>query len=230
MDVRERGLAAELTRASVPFTTVALDVGDFLIQNAEGEPLLVAERKSHTDFAASNTDGRYREQRARLMAVRGSGVAVLYILEGIWPTGDTETQLKRLTSRLILRYSMPVLMATSVQDTARWCRLLLSQLADEPTVFQPDSVSAATSAMSGFTAALNTVKKGNKTAGGTASAMLSAIPGFGAKRVTALMAEKSIAELAGLTAAQISELTVGGKRLGPALGFSIYESLRAKTV
>ena len=120
LDNRERALAMELTRLAVPFVCAVLDVGDFLIQNAAGAPLLVAERKSLADFAASNADGRYREQRARLMAVRGGGAAVVYILEGGW-TGDdarlfgggrtTEGQLRRLTTRLILRYGMPVIAA-----------------------------------------------------------------------------------------------------------------------
>jgi ERCC4-type nuclease len=235
LDVRESRLAEALTLLKVPFSTAALDVGDLVIQNAEGEPLLVAERKSHADFAASNADGRYREQRARLMAVRGSGVAVLYILEGIWTETEgklygrtNEAQLKRLTTRLILRYGLPVLAADSIMDTARWCRTLLAQLTDDPTVFQPESEAAAANVMSGFTAALNTVKKGNKTPGGTAHAMLSAVPGLGLKRVEALLAEKSLVELAAMTATDIADITAGGKRLGPALGTTLYECMRAK--
>jgi len=235
LDVRESRLGEALTILAVPFTMAALDVGDFVIQNEEGEPLLVAERKSHADFAASNADGRYREQRARLMAVRGSGVAVLYILEGIWMETEarvygrtTEAQLKRLTTRLLLRYGMPVLAADTLMDTARWCRTLLAQLTDDPAVFHPDSEAATTDAMSGFTAALNIVKKGNKTAGGTAHAMLSAVPGLGSKRVSALLAEKSIAELVAMSASEIGVLLVGGKRLGPKLGETLYNCFRIK--
>ena len=235
VDVREKRLAEALTVLDCPYTTAALDVGDILIQNEEGEPLLVAERKSHADFAASNSDGRYREQRARLMAVRGSGVAVLYILEGTWTQTDqqsygrtSENQLKRLTSRLILRYGMPVLFTDSLLDTAYWCRLLVTQLTADPTVFQPESPAATADAMSGFTAALNTVKKGNKTAIGTAQAMLSAVPGLGSKRVESLLATASLAELVGMSATAIAELIAGGKRLGPKLGETLYECLHAK--
>lgn len=234
LDIREARLAAECKAIGLTYTTANLDVGDILIQNADGEPLLVAERKSHADFAASNNDGRYREQRARLMAVRGSGVAVLYILEGTFhPSADrtygrtSETQLKRLTSRLMLRYGMPVLSTESLSDTARWCQLLLTQLQDDPTVFHADD--AAASAMSGFTAALNTVKKGNKTAAGTAQAMLSAIPGLGAKRVHALLSATSIADLVALSAEQIAVIQAGDKRLGDKLGAAIYECLRSRT-
>lgn len=236
-DTREERLAQALTKLGVPHTVAPLDVGDFMIQNAEGEPLLVAERKSLSDFAASNADGRYREQRARLMAVRGSGVAVLYILEGMWSENDnkvygsrtTQGQLKRLTTRLLLRYGMPVLFADTLFDTARWCHVLLAQLTDDATVFQPeDGMAAATSAaMAGFTASLNTVKKGNKTPAGTALAMLSAIPGLGGKRVAGLLAEKSIVELCGMSAVEIGEVKAGGKKLGGKLGETIWSALRA---
>lgn len=235
LDNRERGLAVELTRLAVPFTTAVLDVGDFLIQSAAGVPLLVAERKSLADFAASNADGRYREQRARLMAVRGGGAAVVYVLEGVWSGEDgrlvthgrtTEGQLRRLTTRLVLRYGMPVIAASSLTETARWCRTLLAQLTDDAAVFQPEEgmATATAAAMSSFTAAISTVKRANKTAGGTAAAMLSAIPGLGTKKCEALVAERSVADLVALSAEELSALVVGGKRLG-VLGPVIYEAL-----
>ena len=237
LDNREHGLIAALQRIGVAHTIAPLDVGDFMIQTtADATPLLVAERKSHADFAASNQDGRYREQRARLMAVRGGGVAVLYVLEGVW-TGDdsrpvggsrtTEGGLKRLTTRLLLRYGMPVLMTASIQETALWCRTLMAQLTDDVSVFHPegDMATATMAAMSSMTAALSTVKKGNKTAEGTAAAMLSAIPGLGAKRVEALLAVKRIAELASIPATEIATLVVGGKRIGDKLAMTIYDAL-----
>jgi ERCC4-type nuclease len=239
LDVRERGLATALTTIGVPYTSASLDVGDFLIQATDGQPLVVVERKSLADFAASNQDGRYREQRARLMAVRGSGVAVAYVLEGRWsghddrPVGGTRTtegQLRRLTTRLVLRYGMPVIASDSIADTATWCRVLLAQLSDDATVFQPeDGMAAATAAaMTHMTAALSTTKKANRTPASVATTMLSAIPGLGEKRVTGLLAEKSVADLTTMTAASIGDLIIGGKRLGPALGELIASALAYK--
>jgi hypothetical protein len=121
------------------------------------------------------------------------------------------------------------LAADSILDTARWCRILLAQLTDDPTVFQSDSEGAAIAgiaAMAGFTAALSTVKKGNKTPEGTATAMLSAIPGLGAKRCEALLSVRSIAELAAMEVAAIADLEVGGKRLGPKLAEGVGAALR----
>jgi ERCC4-type nuclease len=141
----------------------------------------------------------------------------------------SEKQLKRLVTRLILRYGMPVLTSADIQGTARWCRTLLDQLTDDPTVFVPegDLATAQVAAMSGMTAVLSTAKKGNKTAAGTAHAMLSAIPGLGSKKVDALLATHSIADLVALSAEQLSALQVGGKKLG-VLGPVIAESFTVK--
>jgi ERCC4-type nuclease len=213
-----------------------LDVGDVLIQSDEGEPLLVAERKTHADFASSLLDGRYREQRTRLMATRGQGIAVLYILEGEWTQnsermfhGTSEIQIQRLTSRLILRYGMPVLFTTSIADSARWCGRLLQQISAEPTVFHPKELAAEmTGAMATYTATFSTVKKGNKDSGGVAVSMLSAVPGLGGKKVVALLAQKSIAELVGMSASDIGIMNVGGRKLGEKIGLALYEALHSR--
>jgi hypothetical protein len=96
-------------------------------------------------------------------------------------------------------------------------------------IFNPEEgmATATAAAMSSFTAALSTVKRANKTAGGTAAAMLSAIPGLGAKKCEALMAERSIADLVALSADDLSALVVGGKRIG-VLGSVIFDALHAK--
>lgn len=235
IDIRERQLMEELTTLAIPFTKATLDVGDILIQ-ADSQALLVAERKSHADFAASISDGRYREQRTRLMATRGQGIAVLYFLEGQWSPnldrpyhGTTESQLQRMTSRLILRYGMPVISTSSVKDTAQWCGRLLAQITDDPTVFHPEGLAAETAnSMATYTATFSTVKKANKSAGGTAISMLSVVPGLGAKKVAALLELKSIAELCLMSVEDIAALLVNGKKLG-AVAKTLKEALTTST-
>jgi hypothetical protein len=86
---------------------------------------------------------------------------------------------------------------------------------------------ATMAALSSMTAVLTVAKKGNKTAAGTAAAMLSAIPGLGAKKVAELAASHSIADLAGMSAATIGGLVIGGKRLGEKMGAAIYDTMHA---
>ncbi len=241
IDVREHSLTAALTAFGISYTIAALPIGDFQILAGGGVPLLIGERKTLADFAASNTDGRYREQRARLLSARAStGCALVYMLEGTW-TGDdsrvvtghgrvTEGLLRRLTTRLQLRYGLPVLASLSVVETARWIGVLLAQLTEDPAVFRPSEGEATAAVMAGFTSALSTVKKENRTGGSVATAMLSAIPGLGEKRCTALLAEKSIRDLAGMSAAEIAGLSVGGRKLGAKLGVTITDALGTRAV
>ena len=57
----------------------ALDVGDVLIRLGRD---YIYERKTLADLAASITDGRFREQKSRLMALQASGTFIGYIIEG----------------------------------------------------------------------------------------------------------------------------------------------------
>lgn len=239
IDVREHSLISMLTAFGTPFSVGALAIGDFQILSAD-RPLLVGERKTLADFAASNTDGRYREQRARLLAARGAtGCSLVYVLEGGWSGDDsrivgghgrvTEGLLRRLTTRLQIRYGMPVLAAASVAETARWLATMLAQLTDDATVFQPGEGEATGAVMAGITGSLSTIKKENRTGGSVATAMLSAIPGLGEKRCGALLALKSIRELATLTAEEIGALSVGGRKLGAKVGVAIAEALGARS-
>lgn len=85
VDVRERDLIRELTAAEVAPTAswswraAALDVGDVQF-TSDGEVLLALERKTVRDWASSIGDGRYREQKKRLMSAFGLA-RVAYVLE-----------------------------------------------------------------------------------------------------------------------------------------------------
>lgn len=251
IDIREHALMAELEKFGIPYEKETLDVGDFRIliggEEVPGESehppmeqkiILIGERKTLADFAASNTDGRYREQRARLLAAKSSvGCALVYVLEGLWSGNDerlvtgrghvTEGLLRRLTTRLQIRYGMPVIAAASVAETAHWLRVLVEQIRDDPTVFLPEEGETSAAVMAGITGVLSTVKKENRTSGSVASAMLSAVPGLGSKRCSALLGVKSLRELGGMTKEEIAELTVGGRRLGVKVAEAIVSALDA---
>ena len=102
IDVRERALVRELARrhAAVSVRVVQLDVGDAEIRRfpapmVDGDlgcdrPLLVVERKTWSDLASSIGDGRWAEQRRRLIDTVGAE-RVAYVIEGgetAWGEGD----------------------------------------------------------------------------------------------------------------------------------------------
>lgn len=74
VDMREHGFiqayraAATAAAATEDMQVVSLELGDFQIQWPEEGLHYIFERKTFADLAASIKDGRYREQKARLLA------------------------------------------------------------------------------------------------------------------------------------------------------------------
>lgn len=66
IDSREHDLIELCTAQQIPIQTGALPVGDILL--SRGEEHLVFERKTMADLAASIKDGRFREQKQRLLS------------------------------------------------------------------------------------------------------------------------------------------------------------------
>jgi ERCC4-type nuclease len=81
VDTRERELPAALAASGAMTTSVSpLDVGDVEVW-VGGERALVVERKTLSDLAASVKDGRYAEQKARMLATTEGGAVVMYAIE-----------------------------------------------------------------------------------------------------------------------------------------------------
>jgi ERCC4-type nuclease len=141
-DDREHGL-----RELLPQWPIAhLPVADIWIGVSHGEgslPLangIMIERKSAADLEASILDGRYREQRSRLMTYATERKAhVAYIIEGeldrLGATLTKQALMKHIT-RLALRYKIAVFQTACIKETAELCALLRDQWTTDPTTFE----------------------------------------------------------------------------------------------
>lgn len=87
------------------FVTANLEVGDFVFKNENDEILLVAERKTIRDLSASITDGRFRQQKERLLESTNDHNKVLYIIEGAKGSFKTTSE-KGILSQTIIDGSL----------------------------------------------------------------------------------------------------------------------------
>jgi ERCC4-type nuclease len=108
-------------------------VGDIWIGDLSGSELLaggvIIERKTVSDLEASILDGRYSEQRGRLLAYANQHkVAIGYIIEGHVVDGRLASSalLKHIT-RLQFHHRIPVIQTSSAQDTLRIVTLIEEQ-------------------------------------------------------------------------------------------------------
>jgi ERCC4-type nuclease len=121
IDMREHGLMKELT---YKYNSSALPVGDIWIGSYD-KPALVLERKTATDFSSSVTDGRYREQRGRLLAFSQEKESrIAYLVEGSLCCKLGEDTIHKLIARLQLVHGIPVFRTQSLKDTAKFTQVM----------------------------------------------------------------------------------------------------------
>jgi len=222
LDNREHGLIPLLPEAQVK----QLSVGDAWIM-LEDKPVLVIERKTTADFEASFLDGRYREQRTRLLAYCAEHKAkALYILEGGLDGPVRSIQrpaLQKLIHRLLLRYSVAVWSTKNLQDTADTIKLLATQIKEDPKVFDGEQLS--------YTDVMHTTKKANKDdPRAFAIGALQGCPGISAKSAIAIW--DSVGSWSALLALEEKALAVlksGDRKLGPAVAKRLWALLHAPT-
>ena len=142
IDTRERYLIPLLPSDQITTTVQTLPVGDIWI-GTDASNGLVIERKSIKDLEASILDGRYREQRARLLAFcQDKQAQPLYILEGAWSstTGRLSAPaLMKIVSRLQAAHGIAVLQTESLEETATLVKALAEYHKEDPTHFVRDT-------------------------------------------------------------------------------------------
>ena len=87
IDNRERTIIPALTKAcdaidGVVVNVESMPIGDAGIYSDDGQELILFERKSLSDLAASIKDGRYSEQSMRLSAIDTHNHNIVYVIEG----------------------------------------------------------------------------------------------------------------------------------------------------
>jgi ERCC4-type nuclease len=120
IDSRERALIATLEGHGVPVCVQSLDVGDVVFRDAtSGEYVFCVERKRVDDCVASVRDGRYEDQKARMLAAFGCD-RMLYVLEG--HTSDLPDTTSRRTCagmlyNTLIRDGIAVVQSSGIDET-----------------------------------------------------------------------------------------------------------------
>jgi ERCC4-type nuclease len=121
-----------------------LDVGDVRICGEN--TTLLFERKTFADLAASIKDGRYKEQKARLMSVSPSHHHITYIFEEMpFPTqicphrtmyGLSQSVFAGMVMNTLYRDGIHVLFMDTIEDTAKWVLLCAQKISQHPEKFR----------------------------------------------------------------------------------------------
>jgi crossover junction endonuclease MUS81 len=107
-----------------------LDLGDIQINYKDSdEPFILIERKTMTDLIASVNDGRYREQKKRLLESGINKTKLLYLLEG--HSNDIPGQMKTLFGMIIntlYRDKINVLRLVNIDETIYFIKRIMEKI------------------------------------------------------------------------------------------------------
>lgn len=223
LDNRERELITLLTTIQLDHTVKQLLVGDVIIgDDTKG---LIIERKSIKDLEASILDGRYREQRGRILAYcKEHNSQPMYILEGSLSSLTGRLQKKaimKFINRLIFHYQIPVMQTESTKETAELIQALKEQWDEDPKNLE------RTTELVKITDGIHIQKKTNANDPRQfAISSLSQCPGISVKIAEAIFdTYGSLQSIINATSEEIANIKVGTRRVGPVVSKRLKEVL-----
>jgi crossover junction endonuclease MUS81 len=144
VDNRERELITLLTKNNVSLKVETLDLGDIIFKS-DDQIIFVIERKTLNDLKASICDGRFREQKARLMS-NFEKSRIMYLIEGRVSTasdgvvsGMSISTILGSIINTLLRDDLKVYKTNSIDETAIFIQRLLEKFTSEIDLFFKDS-------------------------------------------------------------------------------------------
>ena len=217
VDTRENDLIPLVN----PTEVKQLPVGDIWIGD------LIIERKSIRDLEASILDGRYREQRGRILAYcQENKTQPLYILEGGLSshTGRLTTAvIMKFINRLVFHYNMPVVQTATLKETADLLKTIQEQQQEKPESLQRKT--EMIKVMDG----LHIQKKANAQDPRQFSiACIAQVPGISVKMAEAVIEVfGTLKNVMNAPLRDLENVKVGARRMGPVASKRLKELLNA---
>ena len=140
LDTREHELIALCTEQKIAIQTANLEVGDILLHHPVHGETLVMERKTLADLAASIKDGRFREQKQRILSAHPNH-RVTYLIEGVTLNklstgkelyGMSTSALYSAMISLSYRDGFHLIQTGTIKDTLSWILEVASRMDTHP--------------------------------------------------------------------------------------------------
>lgn len=166
-----------------------LELGDYVIQNNNNEPVMIFERKSLSDLIASIKDGRYNEQSLRLSECEVNNRNIYYIIEGNtmnFCNRQNETNQKMLFSSMLSissKKGFSLLNTSGFIETAEFIIRFYNKVSTEKPIQQDKLENNEIK----YSNVIKTSKKANITKNNINEIMISQIPGISSVVAGAIM-------------------------------------------
>jgi|UniRef100_A0A6C0DZS2 ERCC4-type nuclease len=124
----EEEMHVKIKNINIVCKILSLPIGDFIIEN-DNTPCLIIERKTLTDLSASIIDGRFREQKARLLDSIKDPNKILYVIENnMGKISISNDIMESAMINLIFKHNYKMLRTGSNDDTFNNVLLLYKKI------------------------------------------------------------------------------------------------------
>ena len=143
-ETKLKPLLEENKKESITLTEKYLDLGDIIFKNDNNE-ILIIERKTLSDLYSSIQDGRYKEQKIRLLN-NYSKSQIVYIIEGNIPSQNIKffKNSKSITDGALLnmafRDKLTVIRTKDINDTCNILYSIGSKIIKHPEFFNNTNI------------------------------------------------------------------------------------------
>ena len=186
LDSREHQLIKLLPNLPVE----QLDIGDIHIRH--DDKIIIIERKTIQDLRQSIGDGRYREQKQRLMSFHNSNAStskIMYIIEGSYKFD--EPNVTGAIINTIMRDNIHVVMLSNMHDTI----VFIQQLCNRLVLKEAEYFSLNGGTLNHTELLIHQKKKNNITHEVGFLMQLSSIPGISNKKASMIAKELNISSM-----------------------------------
>ena len=193
LDSRENKLIHLFKENNITYQQKQLDLGDIILQ--KGDQTILIERKSISDLISSVKDGRYKEQKCRLLKINQEATtSVVYLLEGLIDKYNSDEQKLFYGAwiSIMMRDQLPVIRTNSIQETQQFILRYQDRLNKDNNLFKntnSESNSNTNIKTINYTENIKLVKKDNITPKHCQVIYLSSIPGISPKMAEFILEE-----------------------------------------
>lgn len=192
IDCRENKLIELMRSAGRSIEVESLNIGDIVFRDETGKDIVIIERKSVADLAASISDGRYNEQSYRLNSCDTKNHNIIYLIEG-----DIRTQVShsRITPDILYSSITSIILFKgfslfATHDVVESSNLITQMFKKVCKNIKDGKLFYNSSAPVGeYMDVMKSAKKSNITSGNVAEIMLSQIPNVSKNVAKIVMAE-----------------------------------------
>jgi ERCC4-type nuclease len=207
IDYREADLITKINaflsinnKENITVLTENLPLGDIIIAQDDGKEIIIIERKTLQDLAASIRDGRYKEQSFRLNECSLSNHNIIYLIEGNIQTykpfmkGNAVDKFALMSSFVSINYykGFSLYKSNSLDESAEWIIQLAYKIDKEGgSGFYNKNINEEESNndQEKYSTAMKRTKKNNITPANIGEIMLNQIPGVSGSVAIAIMSK-----------------------------------------